>query len=156
MTRARDDAQDLWDAHFGALAGYCGAVLADRDLGSDIASEAFVRLWARWTTVEHPKAFLFTVATNLCRDHWKRAASERRAMGQLGGDVADSQPVDPWLHDLVDRLPARLREPVLLHYYADLPVADVARALRRPEGTVKGQLVDARHLLGIQIEESSR
>lgn len=155
MTGASTDAHDTWDAYFGPLAGYCGAVLADRELGSDVASEAFVRLWARWTSVEHPKAFLYAVATNLCRDHWKRAASERRAVTQIGRGLSDSQPVDPWLRDLVDRLPEKLRQPVLLHYYADLPVAEVARALRRPEGTVKSQLADARRQLGIQIEESS-
>ena len=150
------DAREVWNAYFGQLAGYCAGVLADRELGRDVAAEAFVRLWARWTTVEHPRAFLYAVATNLCRDHWRRAARERRAMDQWEGERATlaSDAVDPWLRDLVDRLPEKLRQPVLLHYYADLPVAVVARVLHRPEGTVKSQLVDARRLLGTQIEES--
>jgi RNA polymerase sigma-70 factor (ECF subfamily) len=41
----------------------------------------------------------------------------------------------------------RLREVVLLHYYADLPVAEVAAAIHRPVGTVKRRLHEARALL---------
>ena len=156
VTGAGSDAHDLWDACFAQLAGYCAAILADREQGSDVAAEAFARLWARWSRVEQPRAYLYVIATNLCRDHWKRATSERTAVAELGRGLSDAQPVDPWLRDLVERLPDKLRQPVLLHYYADLPVSDVASALRRPEGTVKSQLADARHLLGIQIEESSR
>jgi DNA-directed RNA polymerase specialized sigma24 family protein len=33
---------------------------------------------------------------------------------------------------------------VLLHYYADMSVAEVAAALHKPEGTVKRMLFDAR------------
>ena len=40
--------------------------------------------------------------------------------------------------------------PVLLHYYADLSIAEVAGAMHRPEGTVKRMLYDARaRLLGM-------
>jgi RNA polymerase sigma-70 factor (ECF subfamily) len=67
--------------------------------------------------------------------------------------LTGSAPVeDPWLWDLVGRLPQRLRQPVLLHYYADLPVSDVARALHRPEGTIKRALSEGRALLQAGIE----
>jgi RNA polymerase sigma-70 factor (ECF subfamily) len=54
---------------------------------------------------------------------------------------------DPGVLAAVRALPERLRVVVLLHYYADLPVADVAKALRRPVGSVKRQLNEARALL---------
>ena len=52
------------------------------------------------------------------------------------------------------RLPERMRVPVLLHYYADLSIAEVASALHRPEGTVKRMLYDARARLLNMIESS--
>jgi RNA polymerase sigma-70 factor (ECF subfamily) len=55
--------------------------------------------------------------------------------------------------DAVERLPAHLRSVVLLHYYADLPVEDVARALRRPLGTVKRRLLDARKVLSATLRD---
>jgi RNA polymerase sigma-70 factor (ECF subfamily) len=47
------------------------------------------------------------------------------------------------------RLPTRLRDVVLLHYWADLSVADVGQALGRPSGSVKRQLAEARALLAV-------
>ena len=58
--------------------------------------------------------------------------------------------------DAVDRLPPGLRDVVLLHYYADLPVEDVARAIRRPAGTVKRRLHEARALLSDAVLASER
>jgi RNA polymerase sigma-70 factor (ECF subfamily) len=150
-----DQARAVWDLHYRPLAGYCASILASADLGAEVAAEAFVRLWSRWSSVDDPRGFLYVVATNLCRDHWRRAARERRAVHQLGHGLTDVPAVDPWLRDLVDRLPDKLRKPVLLHYYADLPVAEVARALHRPEGTVKRQLSEARALLADSIEDLS-
>jgi RNA polymerase sigma-70 factor (ECF subfamily) len=155
MTQPADQARAVWDAHFRPLAGYCASVLADADLGRDIAAEAFVRLWSRWTSVQDPRGFLYVVATNLCRDHWRRAGRERRAVRAVGESLVPVAAVDPWLRDLVDRLPEKHRRPVLLHYYADLPVVAVASALNRPVGTVKRHLAEARALLATSIEESS-
>jgi RNA polymerase sigma-70 factor, ECF subfamily len=42
---------------------------------------------------------------------------------------------------------------VLLHYYAGLPVAEVARALNRPEGTIKRTLSDARQVLRAWLKD---
>jgi len=51
------------------------------------------------------------------------------------------------VRDLVERLPAKLRPAVLLHYFADLPIDEVAHVLHRPTGTVKRHLHEARQLL---------
>jgi hypothetical protein len=50
-------------------------------------------------------------------------------------------------------LPDRLRMPVLLHYDADLPVAQVASLLEVAEGTVKRALFDARAVMARQLEK---
>ena len=98
--------------------------------------------------------FLYTVAGNLARDHWRAQARDRRLVDRAGQVAESSVPaVDPWLRDLVERLPDRLRMPVLLHYYADLPVSAVAAALHRPEGTVKRLLAEGRAALLQSLED---
>ena len=52
---------------------------------------------------------------------------------------------------LVQSLPERLRNPVLLHYYADMPIREVAALLGRKEGTVKADLHAARELLRARL-----
>jgi RNA polymerase sigma-70 factor, ECF subfamily len=151
---SRDEAaRALWDEHYARLAGWCAALVGDQDAAHDIASEAFVRLLSRWVTVREPRGFLYVTATNLVHDRWRREARDRKLTGRLTDTTRTASPAaDPWLRDLVDRLPERLRTPVLLHYYADMSVADVAIAMHRPEGTVKRALWDARALLHTWLE----
>lgn len=154
--RAREDAaRTLWNEHYAPLAGWCAALVGDRDAAHDIASEAFTRLLSRWLTVRDPKGYLYVTATNLVRDRWRREQRDRRLRARLQELAPVATPAtDPWLRDLVERLPDRLRTPVLLHYYADLSVAAVAAALHKPEGTIKRMLYDARVRLAGWLEDA--
>jgi RNA polymerase sigma-70 factor (ECF subfamily) len=138
-------ARALWNDHYAPLAGWCAALVGDRDAAHDIASEAFTRLLSKWITVHDPKGYLYVTASNLVRDRWRREQRDRKLQARLEETTPVSTPAcDPWLHDLVERLPDRLRKPVLLFYFADMSVAEVAAALHKPEGTIKRMLSDAR------------
>lgn len=144
----------LYAAHFGPLSGYALAIVGDQGAAVDIAQEAFTRLLARWRTVRDPRAWLFFVATNIAKDHWRQNAKDRHLAQASAQVVAETSPAhDPWLRDLVHRLPERLREAVLLHYYADLPIDEVARLTHRPVGTVKRRLHEARLALAGAMED---
>jgi RNA polymerase sigma-70 factor (ECF subfamily) len=147
----------LYTAEFGRLAGYLTALTGDVDVGREAAQESFTRLFARWRSVREPRAFAYVVGTNLCRHHWKQSSRERAAVATLGAALPEGRPAhDPWLQDLVQRLPERLREVVLLHYYADLPIDQVAAAIHRPVGTVKRRLHEARAALAVAATDSEQ
>ena len=147
----------LYTAEFGRLAGYLASLTGNADSARELAQEAFTRLFARWRTVQEPRAFVYVVATNLCRHSWRQSGRERAAVTRLGEALCEDGPEhDPWLRDLVERLPVRHREVVLLHYYADLSVADIAVALHRPVGTVKRRLHEARNSLAAAVASSER
>lgn len=146
--------ESVYRAHFRDLAGYCAALLGDDQLGVDCAQEAFTRLFGRFRAVRDPRAWLFLVATNLVRDEWRTRSRHRDAVAALMAAPATRtvEPVDPGVLDAVQRLPATLAEVVLLHYFADLRVEDVARVVKRPVGTVKRRLHEARALLQAAFE----
>jgi hypothetical protein len=48
------------------------------------------------------------------------------------------------IRELLFALPAKLREPFLLHYYAGFGVKEIAAQLNKPEGTIKADLYHAR------------
>jgi RNA polymerase sigma-70 factor (ECF subfamily) len=152
---ARDFTQTFRD-EFPLLAGYCAGLVGDRDLGGELAQEALTRTWGRWTSVRDPHAYAFLIATNLARRAWRDRRRKAMAVEKLSGPdkTGMSWPADNSMLDLVERLPAKLRDPVLLHYYADLPTEEVARLLRRPAGTIRQRLHKARGLLATMLEDN--
>jgi RNA polymerase sigma-70 factor (ECF subfamily) len=145
---------EMFDLVAPQLTGYCVTLVGDIELAHDITQEAFVRLFSRWRSVRSPRAYVYLTAINLAREHWRRAKVEQRALAHVAGADGTAPAHDPWLWDLVGRLPARLRTVVLLHYYADLSIEEVARQLHLPKGTVKQRLHHARGLLQDAIEDA--
>jgi RNA polymerase sigma-70 factor (ECF subfamily) len=130
---------------------------------SELAQETFVRAYcalAKGTAVEHPIPWLLAIARNVflesLRNHrYERQLRER--MSRLMG--VDWQ--SPW-QDAVERrlvvagalegLSEDLREPVLLHYFCGLSVAEVAGHLEITAGAVKTRLWRARQALRGDLE----
>lgn len=156
---ARTDAfSDLYLAEYPGVAAYCWHLLRDRELADELAQEAFTRLFAKWVTVREPRHYVYRIATNLIRDSWSNRRRHDDATTALQDDAA--RPVPPTdltaalsVRAAVQALPGRLRPVVLLHYYADLPIADIAIALDRPVGSIKRQLSEARALLASELDE---
>lgn len=146
---------ELYSQTYRPLTAYCYGLVGEPQVAADLAQEAFTRLFARVLTVRDPKAWLYLVATNLCRDVW-RGEEKHRLLVQRAAQQMPEHAAGPDLsvRDLVERLPQRLRDVVVLHYYADLPVAEVAAVLGRPTGTVKRRLLEARNLLADDVRTS--
>jgi len=150
-------AEELFKVVYPKLAGWVRRLVDDDDTAHEIASEAFVRLLARWTRVESPQSYLYMIATNLIRDHWRKTERERRAMRSVtAGATAEplahpDQDVD--VRNLIASLPARLRDPFLLHYYGGFGIREVAALLHKPEGTIKADLFAARAKLKTALGE---
>jgi RNA polymerase sigma-70 factor, ECF subfamily len=153
-------AEQLFTDTYPKLAGWVRRLVDDEETAHEIASESFVRLLSKWTSpdkLENPQSYLFMIATNLVRDHWRKAERERRAMRNVtaGSDPEPStnpaQDVD--VRELIAALPPKLRDPFLLHYYAGFGVKEIAALVKRPEGTVKADLYHARARLKEALAE---
>jgi RNA polymerase sigma-70 factor (ECF subfamily) len=151
LSRSRKRAaSELFAGLYPNLAGWCRRLVDDDETAHEIASEAFTRLWARWTEVEEPRGFLYVTAANLVRDHWRKLERERRAILRVTTEVVVSgqgERPDSSVRLLVRSLPERLRTPVLLYYYADLPIREISAVTGRKEGTIRADLHAARELL---------
>jgi RNA polymerase sigma-70 factor (ECF subfamily) len=150
-------AEELFRSGYPKLAGWVRRLVDDDDTAHEIASEAFVRLLSRWTKVDNPQSYLYMIATNLVRDHWRKTERERRAMRSVTA-VAEADAIthpgqDVDVRNLIESLPGKLRDPFLLHYYAGFAIREVATLLHRPEGTIKADLYAARAKLKTALGE---
>lgn len=153
-TEVAEPADAVFRLHYGPLAGWCRRMVGDADVAHDVAAEAFVRLLGRWTTVTDPRAYLYTTALNLIRDRWRRGERERAALRMTATTVSTQPAPAPELRMLVESLSRRHQQVVVLHYFADLSVEQVAGALGVAPGTVKRDLYDARAKLAALLADA--
>ncbi len=116
-------------------------ITGDREEALDVAQEAFARAYERWRTVramERPGGWVHRVAANLSLS-WRRrrAARSRPQPAELPPHPAELKPQDPEIIQAVLSLPPAQRAAVVLRYFADQSVEDVASALGKKPGTVR-------------------
>lgn len=127
------------DRLVGVLTLHCG----DQGIAEELAQETLARVCTHWRSVgrmTNPEAWMFRVGINVSNSYFRRKLAERKARERLGTDLSHH---DPDLSDAVavrqavGSLPKRQRSVLVLRYFADLSVHDVAETLDMPEGTVK-------------------
>ena len=128
------------------------ALCGDRATAEDATQEAFARALERWSRlrdVTWVRGWITTTALNVVRRAMRRRSTARN---EAHGGPEETEPagrddvLDLWRS--IRALPRRQQEAVVLHYVADLPVSEVAAAMRCGEGTVKAHLSRARVALG--------
>lgn len=128
----------------------------------DIVQEALIRLYAAWPRVSDSpaiKAYARRTVVNTALNHARRGSRREVPVSEIRELEARPEPVEARL-DLVaalDRLAPRQRACVVLRYFEDLSVADVAATLGCRQGTVKSQTARAldtlRAILGPELTE---
>jgi RNA polymerase sigma-70 factor (ECF subfamily) len=151
-------AEALSDELNGAyrLAGY---LLADAAEAQDAVQEASVRAWRGLSNLREQNKFhswFSQILVNVCRTRLRKRARQRT----LDVDEVDLEGGDPFrsalARDAVGRalssLSAELRMVVVLRYWGDLSLAEIADRLGIPIGTVKSRHHAALQTLRRRIE----
>lgn len=157
-----DDAsrRELFDIFYRRTYAAAYAILRHRESAEDITQDAFIRAFqniARLREREKFGAWLAAIATNLARNHLKR---EKRFCysgnpAELAGDQAGSasgSTEDRVIREAeIARVRAALRtlppeqyQVVIMQYFYDLKLSEIAKLLKISTGTVKSRLFRAR------------
>jgi len=157
------DIREFLDHDYERMVAGLTLMTGSQAMAEDAVQEALARAWERMDRgqrFDSLKAWVTVVATNLIRSGLRRLYAERRARARL---TAPDRPTGA-LERSEDRmdvivavraLPRRQREATVLHYYLDLSVADVARALRVSEGAVKNALHHARRAVSAALSDAT-
>jgi RNA polymerase sigma-70 factor, ECF subfamily len=124
-------------------------IVRDAGLAEELSQEAFIQLYKHWKKVssyERPEAWVRRVAIRLSARYAKRerirAVLERKTAMPSG----DPEPA----LDLVQalrRLTVNQRVAIVMHYYEDRPIDEVAEILECSQNTVKSHLHRGRSTL---------
>ncbi len=157
--------QQLHDEHAGALWGYCLRLTGhDRARAEDLLQETLLRAWRSSRLLDESRgsvrSWLFTVARNVAIDEWrtKRTRTEVAVAAPPEPDTGARDQTDQLLlswvvADALARLSEDHRAVLLCCYYRGMSVADAARQLDIPEGTVKSRTHYALRALRLALEE---
>ncbi|MEU4223243.1 SigE family RNA polymerase sigma factor [Nonomuraea sp. NPDC026600] len=132
------------------------AYLLTRDWATaeDLLQESLAKAWFAWPGVDEPEAYvrriLVTTYTSWWRRRWRRELPSDDLPDTPTSDTVSDERDTLWR--ALGRLPARQRAVVVLRFYEDLPVTEVARLLGCEPGTVKSQ--SAKALAKLRVDES--
>ena len=139
---------------YGArLAAVCALMLGDRDLAQDIVQETFIRAYQR---LESERAWLTSIAVNLCKNErkksWFRFIDRKTPIDALNLPTEDAPQEKKLLYMVVQTLPQKECELILLRYYQKLTVAEISKILHRSPATIYRGLEHAHRLLKKALE----
>jgi len=120
----------------------------------DITQDVFIKFLEKspsFVNIEHEKAWLIRIAINLNKDKLKSSYFKNTA--PLEGDFIDVTKEDNEIIEAVLSLPLKYKSIVLLYYYEDYSISQVATILNLKESTVGSQLSRARKLLKPILKE---
>ncbi len=157
--------QEIVNQYKDSVYAFLRRFLNHQDLVDDVFQETFMQLYVSRDTFDQSKPlrpWLFTIAANKAKDTLRRMQrvdstnlgsmfdSEEHSIDDVLNtlDHDEHMPYDNLIQDetaaavkrIIARMPAKLREILILAYFHKFPYAEIAGILRIPVGTVKSRL----------------
>ena len=141
---------ELFERHYASLVRLAVHLVDDRDSAEDVVQDVFAALDPS-RPLSDAKRYLTTAVVNRSRSALRRRRVARlfagRATREEFAEPASESAVRSAERDrmlaAIDALPRRQREAVVLRYYEDLPVAEIALVLDSSSGAVSSALTRA-------------
>ena len=161
------DGMDEMEERFAELVGLyqtplrrmCCVWLGDASVAEDAVQETFLRAYRALPAFRGEcsgKTWLCRIAVNVCRNMkrswWWRHVDRAVEIDNLPEVCLSAAAEDDSLLQAVCALPLRQREVILLYYYQDMNMAEIAKTLNTSVSTVSRRLDAARKTLLRQLE----
>lgn len=162
MTVDADPLRELHDAHAAVIWRYVVHLTGDRAGADDVVQETLLRAWRTPRILESDpgstRSWMFTVARNLVIDDVRSARKRHELTTDTPPESVAADRTDAIFERiLVEEALASLgwdHRAVVVHaYYGGKSVAEVARELDIPEGTVKSRLHYGLRALRLALQE---
>jgi RNA polymerase sigma-70 factor, ECF subfamily len=155
VTDAALDFTAFFREEFAGVLRTIELMLRDRERAEEITQDAFVQLYLNWSKIsryERPDAWVRRIAIRLMM----RSVRRDRLWRLVRGGLLPSAPDRPIRYDLagaIRLLSGGQRAAIVLHYYEDRPVTEVAVILGCSESTARVQLHRGRKRLAQLLGE---
>ena len=152
-----------WIDEYGdAILRTCYLCLNDAQQAEDAMQDTFLKAWNTMARFEarngsSEKTWLARIAINTCRDYqrsrWFRFVDRSRPAEELTSIPAAVTDEERALFLAVKELPLKYKQMILLYYYHDMNLQEIAAATRTSAATVHRILKKARTMLRQSLTE---
>jgi RNA polymerase sigma-70 factor (ECF subfamily) len=159
--------EQLFNSHQKRVYNLIYRMVGNDQDAADLTQEVFVRIYSARHRLQSEEAFgayIRTIATNLCRDHFRKVKRRVKADsldepisvdgGEVEKEVADwstnpertleKKDLQAAVQGALDTLSDEHRAVVVLHHIEGMDLKEISQELGIPEGTVKSRLARAR------------
>ena len=158
--------EELYRRYARRLKGFFFMQLGrDEELAADSTHDVFLRAYearSRYREGSNVSTWLFTIAYNICKNHYRSNAYEAELLASLDAEPVSDQQIevemdaaqlDEALERVLSELPAPLHQLFSLHYQEELTVPQVAEIVGIPEGTVKSRLHKTMNIIRKKLKQ---
>lgn len=150
----------LMDEYGDSVLRMCYVYLRDYQLAEDMAQETFIRVYQHYGEFKNQssiKTWILKIAINLCKNqmrmNWWKCRSGKELPETDTDEYYDSFLDRQMVLSEIGKLPAKYKEVILLYYYQELTISEIANLLNEKESTIKTRLVRARNRLKPELAE---
>ena len=127
----------MYREHRGGLLRLAFLLTGSREYSEDVVHTAFASAMPRWDVIEQPLPYLKRAVVNQAAEVHRRTARERNSAPPEG--ITHIPEIDEtWMQ--IRKLPPAQRAVIVLRFYEDLPLVEIAELLSRPAATVRSDL----------------
>jgi RNA polymerase sigma factor (sigma-70 family) len=128
---------DLYTTAYLPMVRLGHLLTGSNEVGEEVAQEAFSAAYRRFGTLDNPGGYVRRSVVNGCRSWHRRQAIERRVLARSAPVAAAVDRAPSELLDALATLPFRQRAALVLRFYEDRTMDDIAAALGCRTGTAK-------------------
>ncbi|MFV0352609.1 MAG: RNA polymerase sigma factor [Oscillospiraceae bacterium] len=143
-----DALQQIAEQHYDGIYAFCCRCTGSPQLGADLTQDTFLKMVQYLPAYKEKgvfKSWLFTIAANTCRDYFRKVKPQTPLedympdTGPNSAFAAQTENGDA-LRQAINSLPDVQKEAIVLRYYHDFPLEEIAKITRVPLATVKTRL----------------
>jgi RNA polymerase sigma-70 factor, ECF subfamily len=158
----RDACAGFYERTARPLWAYLARVSGDPALADDLVQESFVRMLGAAAPLDgevHAKRYLFRVATNLLKDHWRRpkaSSIEDMPEGVFANECGDGADAQMMLEPRLRQLRPRERQLLWLAHAEGYSHKEIAEIMGLRSPSIRLMLFRARHRLAELLKDGAR
>lgn len=144
----------IYDQYIDKIYRFIYLKVSSQEIAEDVTSKVFIKGWEAFNSpdadLKNPGAFLYQIARNAVVDHYREKGRALMVSADASPEIADpgtnAQDKAILSADIstikksIQKLEKEQQDILIWHYLEDIPIAEIAKLVNRPAGTVRVML----------------